>query len=76
MDTGQWEIGLVIAVFLVGIARWHEERGVYFEAPGTALDRAGGGEFGEVTINRLGISRCFGIKYETKSEAPDETCKS
>lgn len=53
MDAGEREFcfgELDLAVFLVGIAGGHEERGVDFEAPGAALDGAGGGEFGEVTV--------------------------
>lgn len=43
------EVGVLVeAVLLVRVAGGHEERGVYFEAPGAALDGAGGGEFGEV----------------------------
>lgn len=51
MDTGEREFcfgELDLAVFFVGIAGGHEERGVDFEAPGAALDGAGGGKFGEV----------------------------
>ena len=33
------------------VTRGHEERGVDFEAPATALDRTGGGELGEVSIS-------------------------
>lgn len=51
VDTGEWELGfreLGFAEFLVGVAGGHEERGVDLEAPGAALNGAGGGEFGEV----------------------------
>ena len=52
MDAGEREVRLGeldFAVFLMGIARRHEERGVDLKAPGAALDGAGGGEFGEVS---------------------------
>ena len=42
--------GLRGAVGFARVARRHPERGVDFEAPGAALDGAGGGEFGEVAL--------------------------
>lgn len=46
--------GLEVAVFLVRVAGRHVQRLIDFETPGAALDRLGGGHFGEEAGGMLG----------------------
>lgn len=48
-EVRRWE--LEVAVGFVRVAGGHEEGLVDLEAPGAALDGAGGGEFGEVAVD-------------------------